>query len=360
VELINATRMVAGYTVATDVDGREHLVIVVKGTFHIPSVAGSGVRLGDVQEPLLTSDVFFGEPGLSAPRWEAEYVLRKPRCDVLLNGTAHAPRGRPAERVLVGMRVGSLSKSFAVVGDRHWIGGPSPRASKAVPFVTMPLEYGRAFGGVALNRDDPAEHFAYLPNPVGRGYHKQLAGRFFEGEPLPNLEEKSVPVTDPGGDYRPMSFGPVGRSWMPRVQFGGTYDQKWQEEVFPFLPADFDDQYFQCAPADQQIPKPAEDLRCTLINLTAEGRREFLLPRFEAPIHVFPRSGGREDLLGLLDTVCIDPDIDRATLVWRVARPLRRNIFEIEQVLVGRKGPDWWQEFERPGFPVPVVVEFTD
>ena len=359
-DLINSTRMAAGYTVATDVSAREHLVVVVKGTFRIPSVPGARVQLEEEQVPLVMSDVFFGEPGLSAPRYEAEYSLRKPCCDVLLNGTAYAPDGHPAERVLVGMRVGSLSKSFAVVGDRQWSVAAGVRATRARPFVSMPLDYGRAFGGADLNHDDPAEHAAFMPNPVGRGFRKSVDAGSLDGAQLPNLEEAGVPVNDPGVAYRPMSFGPIGRHWTPRAGFAGTYDQHWQDEVFPFLPADFDDRYFQSAPADQQVPKPSAEQRVTLLNVTPDGRRDFLLPHFEAPVHVFTRTGGREDLIAPLDTVLLEPDLERATLVWCIARPLRRNIFEIEQVMVGRKGPEWWQEVERPGFPIPVVVEFSE
>ena len=53
-----------------------------------------------------------------------------------------------------------------------------------------------------------------------------------------------------------MSFGPVGRGWHPRLGYAGTYDQNWLDNVFPFLPADFRDDYYQAAPADQQIASP--------------------------------------------------------------------------------------------------------
>jgi hypothetical protein len=43
-------------------------------------------------------------------------------------------------------------------------------------------------------------------------------------------------------------------------------------------------------------------------------------------------------------------------LSWRVARPLRRDLFEIAQVLVGRKGREWWQQRAEVVFPLPVVM----
>ena len=93
----------------------------------------------------------------------------------------------------------------------------------------------------------------------------------------------------------------------------------------------------------------------TLLNLTPDGRRDFVFPQFEAPIHVFPKKGEREDLRRPLDTVVIEPDLERVTMTWRVARPLE-EMFEISQVLVGRKGREWWQERERSAFPIPIVA----
>ena len=85
-ELLNATKMAAGYTMGIDPTAREHVVVAVKGTFAIPDDAGPA-ELADEQAPLVMADEFWGEPGFSAPRYEVDYALRKQRCDVLVNGT---------------------------------------------------------------------------------------------------------------------------------------------------------------------------------------------------------------------------------------------------------------------------------
>jgi len=357
-ELINSTRMVAGYTLGMEPGGRELLVVVVKGTFRIPARPGEVLRLHEEQVPLVMSDVFFGEPGLSAPRYEVDFAPRKQRCEVLLNATAYAPEGRPTTRTTVGVRVGSWSKSFDVVGDRVWEAGLTGiGASATTPFVQMPITYDRAFGGTDNRSEDPADHAAYPRNPSGRGFHKQLKSEWVDGSPLPNTEETGNAVSWVAGDYRPMSFGAIGRHWEPRYKYAGTYDQHWLDNLFPFLPEDFDEQYYQSAPLDQQLPKPVGEQLVTLVNLTPDGRREFLLPHFEAPIHIFPKKGEREDLTAQADTIVIEPDMERVTITWRVARPLRKNMFEIAQVLVGRKGREWWQQRDSIAFPIPIVVE---
>jgi hypothetical protein len=357
-ELLNSTRMIAGYTMGMEPSGRELLVVVMKGTFRIPEEQNAPLRLHDEQVPLLMSDVFYGEPGMSAPKFETDFAPRKHRCDLLLVASAHAPGGRPAARVEVEARVGGWSKSFAVIGDRVWeAGGPGIGASSAVPFAVMPLSYDRAFGGTDNLHVDQSKHACFMENPTGRGFHSQLVKEWIDGTPLPNTEEIGQPVTWVNGKYRPMSFGPLGRNWADRAPYAGTYDEHWLAEVFPFLPADFDERYYQAAPTDQQLASPPGEQLVTLTNLTADGRRSFVLPHLEAPIHVFPKKGGREDFTASVDTIVIEPDEGRVTMTWRVARPLKKNMFEVGQVVVGRKGRDWWQQREQFQFPIRVVVE---
>src|SRR5215475_4010168 len=107
-ELLNATGMPAGYTLGMQPDGRELLVVAIKGTFTIPQ-NGEAPRLAAAQVPLFEADIFTGEPGFSAPLYESDYAPHKLRCDVLLNGSAYAPGGKPTQRVWVSLQVGSMS-----------------------------------------------------------------------------------------------------------------------------------------------------------------------------------------------------------------------------------------------------------
>ncbi len=360
-ELVNATRMQAGYTLSIDGEGREHLLVVIKGSFRLPR-DGEALALCAEQAPLVLADEYEGAPGLSAPLREADFVPSKPRSEVLCIGSAWSPGGRPAERVPVGIRVGHWSKGFTVVGDRSWqVGRDAIRASAPQPFVTRRISYGVAFGGVDAAHPDPAEHRAFLRNPVGLGFAHRLERGWLDGRPLPATEALDAPVERPDADYAPMSFGPLGRAWSPRAALAGTYDERWLDTRSPFLPEDFDAAYFQSAPPDQQIDGPLEGQQVVLVNLTPDGHRSFTLPAFEATVQVFPRRGTVERHVARLDTLVLEPDAERFTLTWRVLRPLKRNIFEVAQVMVGRKGPEWWQQRERLPFPLPVVmVPMTD
>jgi hypothetical protein len=340
-ELLNATRMKAAYTMGLRPDGRELLVVVVKGTFAFPS-DGAEPEIAEEQADLVMADVFTGEPGLSAPVYESDFAPVKPRCDILLNGSAYAPNGRPSERVEVGVRVGSLSKLFAVVGNRAWqrtMEGYIP--GNPEPFVQKPISYDNAFGGTDKSFEDERKHTAYVPNPAGRGFYANTAPEAVEGKPLPNTEESNHPVRDPKGKYQPMAFGPVGRAWPPRPKFAGTYDQDWIDNVFPFLPADFDDRYFQCAPEDQQLERLQAGEEVTLLNLTPEGRTAFRVPTIDVPVTFYLKNHEEQKNLAVNDTLIIEPDKRRFIMVWRTALPLKKNMFEVAQVVVGTMSRAW-------------------
>jgi hypothetical protein len=352
-ELINATRMVAGYNMGLEPSGRELLVVAIKGTFVLPK-PGEQVRLADEQLPLIMADTFSGEPGFSAPVYEVDYTPRKPACDLLLVGSAHAPEGRPVTRLRVGLRVGPMTKVFDVIGDRVWQAGLTGiTASDPRPFTEKLVSYDTAFGGADRNSEDESEHDAYLHNPVGRGWHKHLKNAWVDGKPLPNTEELGKAVGFPSDKYASMALGPIGRGWPQRARYAGTYDQKWLDDVFPFLPSDFDERYYQAAPQDQQVPLPKGPMEVLLSGFTADGPRQFMLPYFQPPVQVFPKRAEREASAAMLDTIAFEPDLERFTMTWRVARPLRKGLHEIAQVVVGTKGREWWQQREHIAINAP-------
>ena len=141
-----------------------------------------------------------------------------------------------------------------------------------------------------------------------------------------------------------MALGPLGRSWPQRARFAGTFDDQWLADVFPFLPKDFDERYYQTAPEDQQVPVPKGPMEVVLSGFSPQGVRQFMLPHFEAPVTIFPKRGEREAHSGTLDTIVLEPDHERLTMTWRVTRPLKKSIFEIAQVRVGIQGRERWDQ----------------
>jgi len=345
-DLINATKMQASYTMGIEPDGRELLVVVVKGTFNIPKDGGEPTLL-EQQVPLIDADVCTGEPGYSAPLYEIDYAPYKGHCDVLLNGNAYAPNGRPVRKVPVKLRVGTLNKEFDVIGDRFWQvskGGYSQTYPNT--FIQMPISYDLAFGGSDNQHPDKSKHSAYMPNPIGHGYHVNISYELMHGKPLPNTEERGKPISIPAGKYKPMAFGVYGRGWEPRYRYGGTYDQNWIDNVFPFLPSDFNPAYYQAAPLDQQIKYLTGGEVVELDNLSPQGRTVFRLPKKEVPVVFFRKKGGKEETQAVADTLLLEPDLNRFTITWRTHIFLKRNILEVSQVVVGEKSRAWWRARE--------------
>lgn len=335
-QVYNQTRFVHQFTMAMDKAGHEWILLVVKGTFDFPDTPGGPVRVSETQVPLVMADEYTGAPGFSAPLWETDFAFRKPACDVVLNGAAYAPDRRPATRVRVGVKLGAWSKVLDVFGHREWRArGPLFAATSPEPFLRRPISYDVAWGGTdRLDPEDPLPD-AYRRNPVGTGWSQTKHQRLVPGLALPSTQAVGEDITSPFGDYTPMSFGPMGRGWPGRIEWGGTYDQAWIDEIFPFLPPDFDDRYYQMAPPDQQTTRPQGGEEVMLVNLTPQGREHFRLPATALPLTLF--RGGAIDVEAAVhpDTVLLDPENRRLSLVWRVSSRIHRTILDFNEAWVG-------------------------
>ena len=326
----------AAFTIGQDPAGRDFLSLVVKRTFDFPDAPDQAPAPSSAQAELVEADQYGGAPGLSACRWETDFAFRKQRCDVILNGAAHAPGGTPTPQVRVGLRLGTWSKGFDVFGAREWRAiGPSFVATAPVPFRRQPISYDCAFGGTDRLDPEDAEPGAYGENPVGTGWAARKNRARIPGLPLPNTQAIDEEVTSPFGTYRPMALGPYGRGWPQRSRHAGTYDQAWQDNEFPFLPKDFDERYYQSAPPDQQCDPPRSGTELVLLKLTERGREAFRLAECELAIAIFRGAEVALDREVLPDTVLIDTDARKLALVWRVDLPIRRSILDFTEAWVG-------------------------
>jgi len=338
VYLENTTPFDAQFTMVFDKAGHEVVVLAIKASFDFPEDARGGLRLSDPQEPLLMSDVFGPDPGTDAPVFENDFAPFKPRCDVLCHGPAVAPDGRPVAGLNVGIRLGGWSKAVSVIGPRIWIrAGVGHRLSDPRPFVSQPMSYDLAWGGTDPDPGDPSRAATCEENPAGLGYYPNR--RDLDGAPLPVTAELGQIVTDTAGPHRPMAFGPLGRTWLPRRRFAGSYDERWLDTRMPFLPDDFDDRYHQAAPPDQQIPFPLGGEPIELVHLTAEGRLRMTLPRERVVITFRRRAGPVSQKIPNLDTVLFLTATRKLCLTWRTRFVTSRDIHELEGILVRRDTP---------------------
>lgn len=337
----------AGFSVGIDPSGREHAIVVVKRALAFPREQGGTCIWSEGADiALCMADEFTGEPGFSAVVREADFALRKPLCDVILTGFAHTPAERPMQRLRTGLAIGPVAKAVDVVGDRVWEGTlMSAEPSPPQPFSSLPVSYDTAFGGIDdLDPDDDLPG-AYQQNPVGRGWHRYRNRSLVEGRPLPNCEAPGEETEVPWGDYPPAAYGPIGRGWPDRLRFAGTYDEEWVADVFPFLPDDFDDRYYQCAPADQRIPHPkgGEEIRLQHLTPDADPLVSMVLPDLSIPAVFAHKRRGDLEVPAVTDTIEIEPELRRISVVSRASLPLDRDLFELREAIVGKRPRGYWR-----------------
>jgi hypothetical protein len=317
--LDNATPYAAERNWTRDVQGVHWWLVAVRATFTVAE--GGKLALADEQLPPVLAPEHHGEPGKSSLRYDSDLLAVKPTTDVLVVGSAHAPRGKATPTVPVVLRLGKLEKQLVVHGERAYYEGVAGLTTTTPrPFVTRPIQYELAWGGADTSDRDPSKHFIDERNPVGRGHARRSAS--LVNTPAHAIEHASGEPAVRG----PAGFGPIEPGWLPRRKLAGTYDAKWVETKKPLLPDDYDPAFALCAPADQRPERPlVGGERIGLLNMSPEGTLVLELPRIGLG---FTSSFGRrrqEHGAPLLATVLVEPDERRLSLVWqsalRVAAP---------------------------------------
>jgi hypothetical protein len=330
----NRTPYKADSTWGRDRDGVHEWIVAVKGTFDIKP--DGQLELADEQlEPLLAPE-YNGEDGMSSLRYDADLVAPKPTTDVLINGTAYAPNGRPSTEFLASARVGSVEKTIRVVGNRVWKQSAfSSKPSSAEPVTEIPIIYERAYGGFDQTDPDPKNQYMDARNPVGCGAAAKSDHRI--GQPVPNFEYPSGSLEKAG----PAGFGAIDSFWSPRRELNGTYDKAWEEKRRPLLPEDWDPRSLLCSPEDQ---RPDSDLRggelVGLTNLTPGGMLRFALPKVYLTFSTrFDTGRGTrtEEHRGQLATVIVEPDYPRVIMVWSTSLTCRTDVDYLEETVVNEK-----------------------
>lgn len=309
-----------------DVAGVDSVIVVVKGTFTLdgrPTVA-------EAQVPVAPMAEYYADPASSSMRVAPDLSLPKPSTDVLVIGSAFPRRGRPVDEMMVEVHVGPVSRFARVFGDRVWRSSASGYSmTRPAPFATMPLTWERAYGGREETPQGPDED---ARNPVGTGFRATDGVYAFDGLPVPNVEQPSQPITSWKDRPVPCGFGPVSPHWEPRRSYAGTYDDVWQAQRAPYLPADFDPRFLQVAPPDAIAPEPLTGGESVLLHgLSPQGDLSFALPRADLAI-AFVLDGAAHTRPVVLDTVTFEPDVSRFTMVWRACFAADKTVRRVSEV----------------------------
>ena len=325
-------------------------ILVLRGTFDFAR-DGAPMTLAAEQRPILFGDRYDGpvstQPLKAVIAEEGDLVLGKPRTDILIQGHLRSLRGRPLKHWLAEFKVGPVSKAIRVSGPRAvhesltgW------QLGEAAAVNQVPLDYRLAFGGCFYDPQPPAEgesaaSIHYPTNPAGCGWlptsseltsldkvarlriEERLSS--IKQMPAPQLEDPQIPYKHPHQKLTPQGCGPIARWWEPRVSLQGTYDQRWEEERYPFLPEDFDPRFYQSAPAD--LVSASYLTGNELVQLKgclADGDCTMRLPGVVPLVVINENDPDGHIQIPPLDTVRIDLDNRQAILLWRL--PLARQM----------------------------------
>jgi hypothetical protein len=282
-----------------------------------------GTELASEQIPISFTDQFYDEADGGGIRYESDMAPFKPNTDIVLSGSAHAPEAAPTTEMDVALKVGPIEKRLKVFGKRLWnykgVLSKQYVATDARSFITCPIRYSKAFGGMDRTTGEYCEQ-----NLLGKGFYAVKTKEKLIGRPLPRIEDPKELIRTPADHPPPAGFGFCHRAWQPRASYAGTYDNAWRAERSPRLPVDFDYRYYNGAHPDLQVKNYLRgDEPVALTHLTPEGRVQFNLPSV-APICTIQRRGQEkpETIPLILDTLFIESDERTFCLVWRGRSPI--------------------------------------
>ena len=302
------------------------LTLIVKGTFDLVA----NMKAEPSAEPLYpTGDEFFPDDVdmTGAPRYESDFAYYKPCADLLLAGHCHCPGGKPIPACPVTFRVGPVSRTLYVFGDRFWKTIAGLRTiTEPEPFTKMELRYENSFGGVGFKN-----------NPIGKGAGAEESDKG-KTWPLPNIEDPQDLIDSPGKKPEPAGFGSMGRMWEQRYSKMGSYSGSYLKDRWPWFAEDFDYGYFNAAPAGMQMEGYLRgDEALYFENLHPEHQRyESSLPGIR--VRCFLNRGSGADGNGAdfrevsirLDTLWADMDAEKLVLVWRGVTEIASEDYEEE------------------------------
>lgn len=310
-------------------NGADIFQVVVKAAHRI--LPSGELVLDEEHPPVQLEDEYWGEEGKSAMRRETDAALSKPFTDLLVLGHVVAPGGVAAKHVGVGLAYnGEVLRKLRATGDRMWFDrGAGWSMTSPTPFVRMPLSFDRAFGGMDAGGYEKR-------NRIGRGYATSLDSSF-QGRAVPNIEHVDRLITSPRDRPEPAGMGVVGRDWLPRVGWAGTYDAAWQETRYPLLPTDFDMRFNHTAHPAQWIKEPKRGDTIAISGMNAERVIHVRLPDFVLHIGFFFVRKPCEKRHMHLSTILVDTDAMRVELTWTATVDVHGDPFQLVETVISNR-----------------------
>lgn len=291
-------------------EGETVIVVVMKQLFQVDRrdrvhrVGGAKLRMTD--EP-------WGDEDTSSIKLPSDVCIRKVTTDVVVVGDAMGVYQPSVTELDVLLRVGPVKKLLRVFGPRVWYRSLTAVVlSDPARFTSQRVSWEHAFGGT--DDSDPTDVLEEPRNPVGRGLARAPATLIDQLGPC--IEDPTDLLASHRSRPAPAGLGAIARHWMPRRQYGGTYDAAWRRERMPLPPLDFDERFNQVATPALITPTPLRGGEpVDVVNMCA-GSLQFPLPRIAFFVGATFESG-RKEYRSMLDTVVLLPNERQVELTWR-------------------------------------------
>jgi hypothetical protein len=314
--------------------GAEHWVAALRASFSIN--AGGLVKIAETQDPVLLAPVYADDEA-GELKSESDIAPFRPKPDFVLCGMACLADMAAARALEASLSIGAMTKRAAVTCPRILRKRDGALSvEQGDPFGGIELTWRNSLGGADLLPKPGEEAQTQWANPVGRGWTKRWRD-------LPDGADIMLPMIENASDRiqpgrplpAPFGFGAVQPHWLPRRQYAGTYGDAWQKGRAPLLPDDFDDRFYQSAPADQQLDLKGGE-QVSAVNLHPDGAFSFRLPQIilEASTRI-----GREKHETRLRLISVELDTAAKSLamVWNTLVPCNGRDTEVEGSMVRMK-----------------------
>ncbi|HVT09945.1 MAG TPA: DUF2169 domain-containing protein [Polyangia bacterium] len=297
-ELRNRTPFPAAIFRTVIDDNRLAAAVVARITFNLVD----GKLVASSEHPWIVSGPPWDGP---QGKMDSDEVFRRGGVDLLVFGSARAPRNRAVSQMKVTMSVGAWSRTVQVTGERAWVrGGRQLRPTAPVPFTAIPLTMANAFGGKG---EWDGLSCPFPENEHGKGYF--LTEEAAVGGRLPNIEDPRWPVVAWTDRPAPVGVGPCPIISGQRMRNGILLDDKGR--VVEILP-----KFFNAAFPEMIVDEVTPGDQVRIDGVWHEGPLTFSIPDV-APRAVLAFGGEviQRDLK--IDQVGIEADQSRVFITYR-------------------------------------------
>ena len=325
----------------TGPDGTQLVSVLGKRTYRFAPDGKVEIDL-DHPIPIFRGQTFLGgkDPDKDPVLQDDDLVAWKPLVDVVVHGSAHAPRGKRGYFFDVGVMVGDKARLVRVFGNRRIdLSSGKLRFTEPEPFDDMPLHWGLAYGGADV-LTDPSSRLVHPRNPVGKGFLVAPPLEALHGFALPNLENPNTVLTPQTlllkkFDRWKTAQVPMALGWTSRHFHDRAAGDPRAKGTHPFLQAPSPN----AAPAFLRLGRLAGNETITLGYMDPDHPRlSFALPN-DIP-RAYLDMGKREIRLPtFLQTVEFYPSSRQFTLLWRASVRVGREV-SLEEALAG----DGWMD----------------